>query len=160
MAFRSHANGAWVVLGKDPETGEETKLKLRPILQSEHLSINRKMGFREGAAPDVVARVVRHKARLSVLDSERFEVVPETEEDAETFCKALGHDVEAGEAVCLDGRWSAAVADALFDRVPIQVLGEDDAGKPRMLPLEMWIVLRADKLGAIEGAREEALGKA
>jgi len=160
MAFRSHALGTWVPLGIDPDTGEQIRLKLRPIPPSLHLKINRRHGYRENASPDVVSAIIREKARYALLDSEHFSIVLESHEDGEEFSKALGSEVEIGEPLSLDGRWNAAVADVLFERVPIQVKGVDDEGKPRSWPLDFWIIRQADKLGAIEGEREEALGKA
>jgi hypothetical protein len=87
---------------------------------------------------------VWEKARFALLDSERAEIEAADDLAAESYTKALGRPVKAGEMVLLDGAWTDAVKDLVFSEYSALV---------------SWINERSQELGGLRAAEDAALGK-
>lgn len=86
----------------------------------------------------------RDKAKYCMVDTENFYLTPGDQEDVERIGKWLRQELQIGEEVCLDGRWSDELRHYVFVNCP---------------PLVDWIMKKAGELDKDMTIRETKLAK-
>lgn len=136
MRFREFANaskdpGDWYPHPEDPDV----ELLVRGIPASDEDRIRREAGAQAKQAVRLLGRghsevdidtekervIARQRAAFALLDTRNkragavgYEVVPGDEDAAKAYAKATGKPVNPGDAVVLDGHWTADVKDHFF----------------------------------------------
>jgi len=117
--------GNWVVYQKEGDI----QFRVRQIPDKVDAQMQKKVTgrriqtvkFRRGVSEsdvdlDESAALAVERARYALLDSKNLKIVARDEEGASDITKALGAPVKIGEQVCLDGHWTQAVKDYVFER--------------------------------------------
>ncbi len=117
--------GSWVVYQKEGDI----QFRVRQIPDKLDAKMQKKVTgrriqtvkFRRGVSEsdvnlDESAALAALRAHYALLDSKNLKIVAGDEEGASDITKALGRPVKVGEQACLDGQWTQAVKDYVFEQ--------------------------------------------
>lgn len=146
--------GQLVFWRRDPDTQKPVRFRIRSVPAAFDKQLRAE--FNRGVKVDRMAKrsaveltektieATRRRAGYALLDSDSFVIRIGDAAAAAAYGEVLGEQLQPGQDVKLDGRWSPALQELVLTYMP---------------KLSAWLSDKADELLAQEAEEEEDLGK-